>query len=163
MGDLQVVGGIKKLNNKNYNTWATCMESYLQGHDLWEVVGGDEVTQPVVEDANGILQSGKLKQGKAMFALKTTIEEEMVRKKRYTSKSRGAFKRYNGSGSKKHGDKGKIPQGKGGSRLGGASKNRGNSRKFDVLRRIKNDWDVEAIFAYGGRRISPYDNNTRKD
>uniref|UniRef100_A0A2N9IT58 Integrase catalytic domain-containing protein n=1 Tax=Fagus sylvatica TaxID=28930 RepID=A0A2N9IT58_FAGSY len=36
MGDLQVVGGIKKLNNKNYNTWATCIESYLQGQDLWE-------------------------------------------------------------------------------------------------------------------------------
>ncbi|KAE8673428.1 putative disease resistance protein [Hibiscus syriacus] len=33
MGDLQVVGGIKKLNNKNYNTWATCMESYLQGQE----------------------------------------------------------------------------------------------------------------------------------
>ena len=55
MGDLQVVGGIKKLNNKNYNTWATCIESYLQGQDLWEVVGGSEVTQPAVEDASGIL------------------------------------------------------------------------------------------------------------
>ncbi|KAE8677916.1 Protochlorophyllide reductase C family protein [Hibiscus syriacus] len=46
MGDLQVVGEIKKLNNQNYNTGATCIESYLQG--------------------------------KAMFALKTTIEEEML-------------------------------------------------------------------------------------
>ncbi|KAE8707248.1 tir-nbs resistance protein [Hibiscus syriacus] len=55
MGDLQVVGGIKKLNNQNYNTWATCIESYLQVQDLWVVVGG-----------------------KAMFALKTTIEEEML-------------------------------------------------------------------------------------
>ena len=40
MGDFQIVGGIKKLNNNNYNTWATCMMSYLQGHDLWEIVGG---------------------------------------------------------------------------------------------------------------------------
>ncbi|KAE8692620.1 tir-nbs resistance protein [Hibiscus syriacus] len=78
MGDLQVVGGIKKLNNKNYNTWATCMESYLQGQDLWEVVGGGEVTQPATEDANGILRKWKIKAGKAMFALKTTIEEEML-------------------------------------------------------------------------------------
>ncbi|XP_031287178.1 uncharacterized protein LOC116145883 [Pistacia vera] len=78
MGDLQVVGGIKKLNNKNYNTWATCMESYLQGHDLWEVVGGDEVTQPAAEDANDILRKWKIKADKAMFALKTTIEEEML-------------------------------------------------------------------------------------
>ena len=78
MGDLQVVGGIKKLNNQNYNTWATCMESYLQGQDLWEVVGGGEVTQPAAEDANGILRKWKIKAGKAMFALKTTIEEEML-------------------------------------------------------------------------------------
>ena len=56
MVDLQVVRGIKKLNNQNYNTWATCMKSYLQGQDLWEVVGGDEATQPVVEDTNGILR-----------------------------------------------------------------------------------------------------------
>ncbi|KAG6476438.1 hypothetical protein ZIOFF_065679 [Zingiber officinale] len=77
MGDLQVVGGIKKLNNKNYNTWATCMESYLQGQDLWEVVGGSEATQPA-EDANGILRKWKIKAGKAMFALKITIEEEML-------------------------------------------------------------------------------------
>ncbi|KAE8676041.1 hypothetical protein F3Y22_tig00111634pilonHSYRG00007 [Hibiscus syriacus] len=78
MGDLQVVGEIKKLNNKNYNTWATCMESYLQGQGLWEVVGGGEVTQPTTEDANGILRKWKIKAGKAMFALKTTIEEEML-------------------------------------------------------------------------------------
>ncbi|KAG6480986.1 hypothetical protein ZIOFF_057577 [Zingiber officinale] len=77
MGDLQVVGGIKKLNNKNYNTWATCMESYLQGQDLWEVVGGSEATQ-LAEDANDILRKWKIKAGKAMFALKITIEEEML-------------------------------------------------------------------------------------
>ncbi|KAE8675571.1 tir-nbs resistance protein [Hibiscus syriacus] len=78
MSDLQVVGGIKKLNNKDYNTWVTCMESYLQGQDLWEVVGDGEVTQPTAEDANGILRKWKIKAGKAMFALKTTIEEEML-------------------------------------------------------------------------------------
>uniref|UniRef100_A0A2N9G7D6 CCHC-type domain-containing protein n=1 Tax=Fagus sylvatica TaxID=28930 RepID=A0A2N9G7D6_FAGSY len=244
MGDLQVVGGIKKLNNKNYNTWATCIESYLQGQDLWEVVGGSEVTQPAVEDASGTLRKWKIKAGKAMFALKTTIEEEMLehirdakthkndtrlqllenellsmaqrdmtiaqyfhkvkaicreiseldptapigesRIKRiiihglrpeyrgfvtaiqgwptqpslvefenlladqeamakqmggvslkgeeealYTSKTRGTFKRNTGGESKKDGDKVKSHQGKGGSHLGGVSKNRGNSRKFD--------------------------------
>ena len=77
MGDLQVVGGIKKLNNNNYNTWSTCMMSYLQGQDLWEVVGGCE-TMPPEEDANGILRKWRIKAGKAMFALKTTVEEEMV-------------------------------------------------------------------------------------
>ncbi|KAE8671632.1 hypothetical protein F3Y22_tig00111941pilonHSYRG00018 [Hibiscus syriacus] len=227
MGDLQVVGGIKKLNNKNYNTWETCMESYLQGQDLWEVIGGGEVTQPATEDANGILRKWKIKAGKAIFTLKTTIEEEMLehirdaktpkeawdtfvtlfskkndtklqfienellsmaqrdmavaqyfhkvksicreiseldptaaigeaRIKRiivhgqeamakqmggvslkgeeealYTSKSRDTFQRYTGSRSKKDGDKVKNYQGKGGPHSGGASKNCGNSRKFD--------------------------------
>ncbi|XP_062086988.1 uncharacterized protein LOC133793709 [Humulus lupulus] len=77
-GDLQVVGGIKKLNSTRYIIWVTCMESYLQGQDLWEIVSGGEVTQPTVEDANGILRKWKIKAGKAMFALKTTIEEEML-------------------------------------------------------------------------------------
>ncbi|KAE8662552.1 hypothetical protein F3Y22_tig00113302pilonHSYRG00055 [Hibiscus syriacus] len=221
------------------------------------VVGGGEVTQPATEDANGILRKWKIKAGKAMFALKTTIEEEMLehirdaktpkeawdifvtlfskrndtklqllenellsmaqrdmavaqyfhkvksicreiseldptaaigeaRIKRiivhglrpeyrgfvaavqgwptqpslvefenllagqeamakqmggvslkgeeealYTSKSRGTFQRYTGNGSKKDGDKVKNYQGKGGPHSGGASKNRGNSRKFD--------------------------------
>ncbi|KAJ7971762.1 Retrovirus-related Pol polyprotein from transposon TNT 1-94 [Quillaja saponaria] len=78
MSDLQVVGGIKKLNNLNYNTWLTCMMSYMQGQDLWKVVNGSEVMQPVAEDANGILQKWKIKVGKAMFALKTTIDEEVL-------------------------------------------------------------------------------------
>ncbi|KAL4581319.1 hypothetical protein LXL04_017531 [Taraxacum kok-saghyz] len=55
MGDLQVVGGIKKLNNNNYNTWATCMMCYLQGEDPWEIVGGSDTTPPQ-EDVNGALQ-----------------------------------------------------------------------------------------------------------
>ncbi|KAE8665560.1 PLAC8 family protein [Hibiscus syriacus] len=193
MGDLQVVGGIKKLNNKNYNTWATCIESYLQGQDLWEVVGGGEVTQPATEDANGILRKWKIKAGKAMFALKTTIEEEMLEHIRdaktpkeawdtfvtlFSKKldptaaigearikriivhglrpeyrgfvavvqgwptqpslvefkkfaCRGTFQRYTGSGSKKDGEKVKNYQGNGGPHSGGASKNCGNSRKFD--------------------------------
>ena len=78
MGDLQVIGGIKKLNNQNYNSWSTCMMSYMQGQDLWEVVNGTEVRPLEAEDANGTLRKWKIKAGKAMFVLKTTIEEEML-------------------------------------------------------------------------------------
>ena len=77
MGDFQIIGAIKKLNNNNYNTWATCMMSYLQGQDLWEVVGGSE-TMPPEEDSNGALRKWRIKADKTMFALKTTIEEEML-------------------------------------------------------------------------------------
>jgi hypothetical protein len=78
MTDLQAVGGMKKLNNNNYNTWSTCMMSYMQGQDLWEVVNGSDVTQPEAEDANGTLRKWKIKAGKAMFVLKTTAEEDVL-------------------------------------------------------------------------------------
>ncbi|KAK2997760.1 hypothetical protein RJ639_024907 [Escallonia herrerae] len=84
MTDLQAVGGMKKLNN-NYNTWSTCMISYMQGQDLWEVVNGSEVTQPEAEDANGMLRKWKIKPGKAMFALKTTVEEDVLEHIRATT------------------------------------------------------------------------------
>nr|GMC49313.1 Retrovirus-related Pol polyprotein from transposon TNT 1-94 [Ipomoea batatas] len=77
MADLQVASGMKKLNNDNYNMWLTCMMSYMQGQDLWEVVNGTEVVQPA-EDANSVVRKWKIKAGKAMFALKTTIEEEIL-------------------------------------------------------------------------------------
>ena len=78
MGDLQVIGGVKKLNNGNYNSWSTCIMSYLQGQDLWEVVNGNEAAQPTVEDTFGTLRKWKIKAGKAMFVLKTTIEEDLL-------------------------------------------------------------------------------------
>ncbi|XP_076888305.1 uncharacterized protein LOC143538691 [Bidens hawaiensis] len=77
MADLQVVGGIKKLNNQNYNTWSTCMMSYLQGQDLWEVVNGAETAVPR-NDLNGAVNKWRIKVGKAMFVLKTTVEEEVL-------------------------------------------------------------------------------------
>ena len=51
--------------------------SYLQGRDLWEIVGGSKTTPPE-EDPNGALRKWRIKAGKAMFFLKTTIEEEML-------------------------------------------------------------------------------------
>ncbi|KAG4125412.1 hypothetical protein ERO13_D10G094150v2 [Gossypium hirsutum] len=50
---------------------------YLQGQDLWEVVNGNESTQPE-ENENGVLRKWKIKAGKAMFALKTTEEEDVL-------------------------------------------------------------------------------------
>jgi len=42
------VGAVKRLNGHNYNYEKTCMESDLQGHDLWEVIGGGKTTTPEV-------------------------------------------------------------------------------------------------------------------
>nr|KAJ0210601.1 hypothetical protein LSAT_V11C400160610 [Lactuca sativa] len=78
MADLQVVGGVKKLNNQNYNTWSTCITSYMQGQDLWEVVDGTEKAQPEAEDNNGVLRKWKIEAGKAMFIMKTTVKEDIL-------------------------------------------------------------------------------------
>ena len=50
---------------------------YLQGHDLWEIIGRSETT-PLEDDSNGSLCKWRIKEGKAMFALKTPIREEML-------------------------------------------------------------------------------------
>jgi hypothetical protein len=75
MAKLQAIGNVKKLNNQNYNTWSTCMESYLQGQDLWEIVAGSETTPP---DNDQALRKWKVRARKAMFEIKTSIEEEML-------------------------------------------------------------------------------------
>ena len=51
--------------------------SYLQRQNLWEIVGRSETTQ-LEEDSNGVLCKWRIKIVKTMFALKTTVEEEML-------------------------------------------------------------------------------------
>ncbi|KAM0986172.1 hypothetical protein ACFX2C_013371 [Malus domestica] len=84
------------------------------------------LTQPLLVKFEKLL-AGQEAMAKQMGGVSLKGEEEAL----YTSKSKGTFKRYIGNGSKKDGDKVKSHQGKGSSRSGGASKNRGNNRKFD--------------------------------
>ncbi|XP_076900142.1 uncharacterized protein LOC143599333 [Bidens hawaiensis] len=77
MADFQAGGGVKKLNNQNYKTWSTCIQSYLQGQDLWEVVNGGDTTLPRI-DTNGAINNWRIKVGKSLFVLKTTVEEEIL-------------------------------------------------------------------------------------
>ena len=68
MADLvNAIGGISKLNHTNYEIWSTCMLSYLEGQDLWDIVGGSDTTRPTNEEA---LKKWRIKAGKAMYALK---------------------------------------------------------------------------------------------
>ena len=53
------------------------MESYLQGQDLWEVVAGAETVAPPKESTES-LRKWRIKADKAMFVLKTTIEEDLL-------------------------------------------------------------------------------------
>ena len=77
MDDLQVIGGINKLNNNNYNTWTTYMMSYLQVKTFgrsWE----ESKIAPLEEDTNDTFQKWRIKWGKTKFTLKTTTEEDML-------------------------------------------------------------------------------------
>ncbi|GMI70867.1 hypothetical protein HRI_000756000 [Hibiscus trionum] len=78
MVNLHAVGGMRKLNNDKYNTWSTCIMSYMQRQDMWEIVNGSEKEQPETEDANEMLTKWKIKAFKAMYALKKTLEEYML-------------------------------------------------------------------------------------
>jgi Domain of unknown function (DUF4219) len=43
MSNLSDMSGlIEKLNNYNYRDWCSYIKSYLQGQDLWDLVGDDE-------------------------------------------------------------------------------------------------------------------------
>ncbi|XP_076917341.1 uncharacterized protein LOC143577384 [Bidens hawaiensis] len=53
------------------------MSSYLQGSDLWEVVNGESTVEPRI-DTNGAIHKWRVKVGRAMFLLKTTVGDELL-------------------------------------------------------------------------------------
>ncbi|XP_031371762.1 uncharacterized protein LOC116187248 [Punica granatum] len=76
--------GIELLNQFNYKVWRTCIESYLVGEDLWDVVDGNDITSPEAEaTANDEIRSSdavkkwKRLNAKAEFALKRSISHSL--------------------------------------------------------------------------------------
>ncbi|XP_076898657.1 uncharacterized protein LOC143552277 [Bidens hawaiensis] len=65
MAEFQVVGGIKKLNQRNYKQWS---KSYFQGQDLWQVTNGTKTRQPA-NDINGSI---------GMFIIKTMVDDDLL-------------------------------------------------------------------------------------
>ncbi|KAL0453678.1 UNVERIFIED_CONTAM: hypothetical protein Slati_1345900 [Sesamum latifolium] len=71
--------GVEELVGTNYNYWRMCMEVYLQGQDLWELVAGGNAEIPA--DTTENVESRwkwKIKCGKALFALRTSIGKEYI-------------------------------------------------------------------------------------
>jgi hypothetical protein len=56
-------GGMRSLNSHNYGYWQSCIESYLMGQDLWEVVVGTEKTPPLNENTEAF-KSGESRQAR---------------------------------------------------------------------------------------------------
>nr|DAD45748.1 TPA_asm: hypothetical protein HUJ06_003978 [Nelumbo nucifera] len=70
---------VDKLVGNNYSYWKLCMEAYLQGQDLWDLIASDEVVIPADNPQNAELrQKWKIKCGKALFALRTPISKEYI-------------------------------------------------------------------------------------
>lgn len=70
------IGGLEKLNNI-YNLWQKCVEWYLQGQDLWEVVGDSEIIAPAPKNGEA-LRKWRIKAAKTMFASNTTVQKAML-------------------------------------------------------------------------------------
>jgi gag-polypeptide of LTR copia-type/Domain of unknown function (DUF4219) len=96
------LGILKKINDSNYIYWKACIESYLQSQDLWEVVGGSKTTpskvaieatmiepveDPKVKEKKTLsaekraetLRKWRIKVGKAMYVLRTAVEDELLK------------------------------------------------------------------------------------
>ncbi|KAL3501592.1 hypothetical protein ACH5RR_036041 [Cinchona calisaya] len=66
--------GMELLNQSNYKVWRSCMESYLVGEDLWDIVGGDNAKSTEPNEGNAeVMKKWKILNGKAEFALKRSI------------------------------------------------------------------------------------------
>ncbi|XP_077233389.1 uncharacterized protein LOC143875667 [Tasmannia lanceolata] len=73
---LGMLAGIEKLNNTNYIYWKSCLESYLQSQDLWEIVNGNDTEVP--EEGADTLRKWKIRAGKALYVLKASIQKELI-------------------------------------------------------------------------------------
>ncbi|KAL8116817.1 hypothetical protein AgCh_023111 [Apium graveolens] len=70
--------GVEKLVGTNYKYWKMCMEAYLQGQDLYDLVSGTE-EEPANTPANAeSRRKWKIKCGKALFALRTSISKDYI-------------------------------------------------------------------------------------
>ncbi|KAJ6832875.1 uncharacterized protein M6B38_342070 [Iris pallida] len=70
---------VDKLVGNNYSYWKLCMEAYLQGQDLWDLISGAETVIPVDTPQNvESRRKWKIKCGKALFALRTSISKEYI-------------------------------------------------------------------------------------
>ena len=55
------------------------MEAYLQGHDLWDLIEGDDIEIPADTPQNAELRrQWKIKCGKALFTMRTLISKSIL-------------------------------------------------------------------------------------
>lgn len=65
---MMFISRIQRLNKSNYQVWSTCVQSYLQGQDLWEVTNKGHTNHEPRIDTNGAITKRQVKVGKSMFS-----------------------------------------------------------------------------------------------
>ncbi|KAH7857932.1 hypothetical protein Vadar_018048 [Vaccinium darrowii] len=80
-----------------------CMEAYLQGQDLWEIVNGGDPEMPAETPENAKAQrKWKIKCGKALFALRGSISKELIEHIRAKEKPKEIWQLLEQLFTKKH-------------------------------------------------------------
>ncbi|KAL1178941.1 hypothetical protein V6Z11_A03G128000 [Gossypium hirsutum] len=70
---------VERLVGTNYKYWRMCMEAFLQGQDLWDLVTRVDAEIPADTHENvEVRRKWKIKCGKALFALRTSISKEFI-------------------------------------------------------------------------------------
>ncbi|KAG6391252.1 hypothetical protein SASPL_149005 [Salvia splendens] len=69
---------VDKLVANKYNYWKLCMEAYLQGHDLWDLISGEDKLPEDTPQNGEARRKWKIKCGKALFALRTSIRKDYI-------------------------------------------------------------------------------------
>ncbi|KAJ7979511.1 Retrovirus-related Pol polyprotein from transposon TNT 1-94 [Quillaja saponaria] len=71
--------GMEKLVGTNYNYWRLCMEAFLQGQDLWDLVDGADLVTPqdILENVES-RRKWKIKCGKVLFVLRMSVGKEHI-------------------------------------------------------------------------------------
>jgi len=76
------MGAIQKLNDHNYSSWQTIMRSYLEGQELWEIVGGSDTTAPEAtgtEASTAAARKWKAKAGKSLYVINLSVEDSIFK------------------------------------------------------------------------------------
>ena len=71
--------GVEKLVRSNYKYWRLCMEAFLQGQDLWDLMAKNDMKMPPdTPDTMEARRKWKVKYGKMLFCFVSSERERKI-------------------------------------------------------------------------------------
>ncbi|KAK8579228.1 hypothetical protein V6N12_069557 [Hibiscus sabdariffa] len=94
---------VEKLVGASYKYWRMCMEGFLQGQDLWDLVIGANAAIPTdIQENVEARRKLKIKCGKVLFTLHTPISNEFIDHVRDVNSPKQLWETLEGLFSKKN-------------------------------------------------------------